>query len=211
MMTWRDGRRKLRLKHQRFMLTLDRQLSAVLTGAGGQVSAASSSETLAAQPQAAGMPVPLKDGIAGPDPIAASQAGAGELGAAPASVSGGDAITVNDGRRRRARSASGCLEGTSAAEHDAEQYGIGQPRPASAPSVLQQAVETVEAAASAQHAAGVAWLPAPDLPPAAAASAGRSAEVSSVDPASGSANVAHIISSFGRPAWGATEVRRRKK
>ncbi len=214
MMSWRDGRRKLRLKHQRFMLTLDRQLSAVLTGASGQASASDSAEPPSAQSQATG--VPIQDGTEGPDSQAASKADILDLGAATAQVSGGDSATVSDNHRRAARSASGCLEDGSPFLHDAEQYGAGRPRPASAPSVLQQATETEPApAASGQTAAGVAWLPAPELASPAAPAAGNTAAESglhavrtiSVDPSSNSATIAHVINSFGAPAWGATEVR----
>ncbi len=215
MMSWRDGRRKLRLKHQRFMLTLDRQLSAVLTGASGQVSASGPAEPPSAQPQVTGEPV--VKGVEVPGSEAANKAGDQELGAATATVSGGDAATVDDSHRRGARSASGCLEGSNAAVHDPEQCGDRRPRPASAPSVLHRVAETEPApAASRQIAAGVAWLPAPDLQ-AAAPAAGRPPEGSaphiagttSVDPSSNSATVAHVMNSFGGPAWGATEVRRR--
>ena len=214
MMSWRDGRRKLRLKHQRFMLTLDRQLSAVLAGVSGQASASAASDLpLSSHPQATG--VPDTDDAAVPGAHAASQAGVQELGAAAASVSGGDAdIADAGGRRGCARTASGCLERTHATAPGLEQGRPARPRPASAPSVLQRATEVAVATSSGgQTSAGAAWLPAPSLRPAASATA-LSADVhppwhtgrTSVDPTSNSPTVAHMISSFGGPAWGATEV-----
>ena len=213
MVSWKDGRRKLRLKHQRFMLTLDRQLEAVLTGASATATASASGEALTAQPEPFGRSA--TDGAGNRTSTAATQAGTEERGAAAEHATQGNA---DSDHKHRARTVSGCLEGTDAAQQDREQGRAGLPaRPASAPSVLQRSSETeaMPDATGQTSAAGTAWLPAPSSRPGDTVT-GRQADVgsawaagaaSSASTTSNTPSVAHVISSFGGPAWGATEAR----
>ena len=188
-MSWKNDRRKLRLKHQRMMLTLDRQVAAVLTGSSQLHSPA---EHLDTEPQ---QPVP----------------GAGSAGQPLAEVPNKTVASVTgNGGRGGARTPLGRLEGIAAAEEEKRQCSAVRRRPASALAVLQRSSEP--AAATGPSEPGTAaehWLPAPYglFGAAQTVSNPRENPDGDVKPLSSSLSSAHVLGTLGGPAWGATEVR----
>jgi hypothetical protein len=191
-----NDRRKLRLKHQRIMLTLDRQLVAVLTGSSGPRS-----------------PAPAGDHGTDPQPSvpgvdSAALAAVREQASMKASMSQEHA-SADDSSRRSARTPLGRLEGIGAAEETKRQCSAVWRRPISAPATLQRGIDPAAAATPAEPAAASAhWLPASgELHGGQDADKPQEVPGGNSAPANGGHSVSQIVGSFGGPAWGATEVR----
>ena len=193
----KSDRRKLRLKHQRIMLTLDRQLAAMLTGSSGPQSPAAAGN-LGTEPQ------PSVPGLG-----AAARAADEEQATKRASTSG-ESLDANNGSRRGARTPLGRLEANAAAEETKRQCSAVRRRPTSAPAVLQRGSDPAAAANPMEPAAALAHcLPAPgELHE--SQNAGKPTVIPDGDTQAASGNHhrnSQILGGFGGPAWGATEAR----